>query len=230
MLSLPLLCSDAKGSLVTYHLDLETAGAFYQFADSVSISEIPFGEVFHIDFTIDNAVLDANSLTQGGSFEAALTSFRVLRSAENAGSWDPSGGAWTLPAAVSTTSNLAVQKNFFHLGAPATGMPPIAWTGSSPDQSGSEPLGFLGITLRGFLISDSGSGQSLSEQLGDWLSHPPEYAGYWSTQSGLVSLNLEGSNYGSGPHPLIPEPLTPGLLAAALAILAGRRNRAHENK
>ena len=82
---------------ITYHADLEVA-----VLPGAMGSEMTFGDVFYLQFTIDDTATDVLSDQDAGKF-AGMVDFLLARNPSNVGTWDPGQmGSWSLPSEFST--------------------------------------------------------------------------------------------------------------------------------
>jgi len=117
------------------------------------IDALVVGDVFFIDFTVDDSVVDTNASIGGGRFPGLVTDFSLIASLSNEGSWTPSG---TYDATASNFVTNAFGDNLT-LQVRGTGYP-----------DGGPGLSFHDIDL-GFIwpfdLTDSGTGDTFAQQL-----------------------------------------------------------------
>lgn len=122
--------------------------------DTSAVAEIPVGDKYIISFTFDDSAVDGNVSIGSGAFPDALQSFSISRDPGNSGTWDPAGGTPDLAA-----DNFVINAfgDNLTLQVRGTGFP------------SASPGPFFDVSL-GFSFSvdivDTGSGQTLDQQLG----------------------------------------------------------------
>jgi hypothetical protein len=89
---------------VTYHFDAVVSYSTIYDVESEG-TEFVRGDVYHVQFSIDDSVTDHGSDEGIGNFNAAFTDFVMVVDAANVGTWDPSStGSWALPHQIVTYS------------------------------------------------------------------------------------------------------------------------------
>ena len=172
---------------------------------STSGTQIATGDSYLFSFTYDDAATDTNGSSTSGTFSPAVVSMTITPDPGNTGTWN---GTIATPLA----------------------LPGIAQTNPTNITFSSSPIGFTvinGIPINDFsasftrsgLIIDSGSGQTISDQLGGGLDGNPgnfESANLLlEGDGGNIVLNLSN----------VPEPNSMILLFAGLFPTLIRRKR-----
>lgn len=118
------------------------------------VTTLAVGDLFTMDFTVEDSITDGNSSTSGGAFPTLITSFAMTADAANAGSWTPSG-TFDLAASNYVTNANGDGITFQVQG---TGFPDggAGWTFHDLDLSIGWPED----------ITDSGLGDTFAQQLG----------------------------------------------------------------
>jgi len=126
----------------------------FEITDPQGLSEFNIGDEYNFAFTYDDQATDTEPSTGAGRFNTAITAFTLSAAPGNTpGSWDPSGGTFTLPGPIQTRA----AGPGFRLQPPGTGFPPF----------GGQPFLSLDILfVGGFTVTDTGSGQTLAAQIG----------------------------------------------------------------
>jgi hypothetical protein len=178
-----------------------------------AVSSISVGDKFDYTVQINDGAVDQEPSNKQGSFNAATVSVSLSRVATNTGSWNPSGGVFSLTQPLTTsTSSSDISVLFPGTGFPADGTYAfdhfdLNWTG-------------------GFTVTDTGSGQTLAQQLGGQFP-----ATMTSSTADLVFLDPVSHNgiAANGPATAAvatPEPGTGGLLlCGAIAVVLRRRRQ-----
>ena len=126
--------------------------------DASEVAEISVDDKYLISFTFDDSAVDENTSTFGGRFPDALQSYSISRDPDNAGTWDPALGIPDLDQDNFVTNangdNLTIQMR-------GTGFP-----SASPGEFRDVGISFAFSVD----IVDTGSGQTLSQLLGDAFS------------------------------------------------------------
>jgi len=170
------------------------------------ISEIVSGDTFAFTFTYDDAITDNSVITNHGSFSGALTAFSLTAEAGNAGTWDPSGGIFTLPGSVTTSAARVI---FLALG---TGFPHLNMTGTFSNAQ---------LSFNGIPITDTGGGQTLADQLGGPLSG--DLSTFTSTEGAIAIFFGPRATGSLTSFSAVPVPTTLILFVTGLIGLAGYR-------
>ncbi len=144
---LTIAATSATASLFTYKGTIVIT-------DNDGATEMLVGDRFDFLFTYDDsAATDADPDTIFGRFQNPLTDLQLTRESANTGTWDPAGGSFTLPSIIHTN---VTPTGRFRPSALGTGF---------PDLDGI-PFSELAFDFGGGTVTDTGSGQTLSDQIG----------------------------------------------------------------
>jgi hypothetical protein len=197
-----LAVGSANASLVTMTGTLTVTSSSYP--------EMLTNDLFHFVLTYDDSVTDANAGTTSGTFSNALTAFSLTRDASNVGSWNPSGGTFSLPAEIATVST----STSMIFTVDGSGFPTL--DGNTLDK--------FQVFIPLLALSDTGSGQTLAQQLGATPTFNPLGSQGTFLEAGSGNANFDVIAFGL---PGVPEPAawTLTTLGGALLFLAKRRPR-----
>lgn len=146
--------------------------------------------------------------TTSGSFTNGLTAFSFLRDPSNAGSWDPSLGTFSVPALFQTEAG----SNWLVFSATGSGFPTL----------GGSPFARILMVVPILAVSDTGSGQTIAQQLGGIPAFNPlgDQAAFVEAGSGDAGLTVTSFDSAA-----VPEPAAWALTAVGVALLAAANRR-----
>jgi hypothetical protein len=101
---------------------LVTRAGTVRITSSQFTTDVAVNDLFHFSFTYDDSVTDSNGATTLGTFTDALTAFSFSRDAGNSGTWDPSGGTFSLPDTIFSSS---LSEGAFNIAVSGSGFPMI---------------------------------------------------------------------------------------------------------
>lgn len=203
LLSLAFVVAPAPAALIPITSDL-----------IVTFSQVPemvVGDIYHLAMTYDDSIADSFALTSQGTFNNAVTAFSMTRDAGNTGSWDPGSATYSLPATLQTISALSN----LYVGVDGTGFPPV---------TSDDVFGFsINLTLSN-TINDTGSGQTIGQQLGGvpvWNSGGSSSVGVQGGGGYIATMDFTSFSVSES----VPEPGAGALvpLGAAMLVWVGRR-------
>lgn len=115
------------------------------------------GDIFDFNFSYDDSILDsADFSTDIGWFSPALLSLTLAADPGNLGTWDPSGGTFTVPADIVTS----VPLSRVEFSVPGAGFPTF----------NAQPFVQLEFYIAVPSVTDTANYQSLSQHLGGLLT------------------------------------------------------------
>ncbi len=186
-------------SVQTYHFDatVTSTGGFF-FGDSVA--DIAVGDVFHVEYSFDDAQTDEQAITSFGDFPNAAQSLKIGPDDVNAGSWAGAPTGVTIGGQSVYTSNPGT---FTFAPQSLSGTPTVNVTGGiSPGPASLSQVHFETQVP----VHDTGAGQTLLEQIGNPIA--PTGFGSSSFTFGFTDVGFTFSDFAAGPHPRLPSDST----------------------